>query len=450
MLGNLTIGNSGTLSLSDAVGGDLVLKGNWTRNGSGAFNPKNRAVYFNAASGNQTIAGTTTFDYLILDKAAGNLVLGNDITLNQTLTLSNGLINTGANKVIITSTGSIARTNGWVFGNLQKYIPTGAASPTFEIGDASVYAPVSLAFGSVGTAGNILASTLKPNVAPAAGTPPAGSGISQTKYLDRKWTLTNTGTVFDNYSATFTFVAGDIIGGANTASFIVGKKDGTTWTNPTIGTKTSTSTQITGATSFSEFSIGEMACVNVGLTSATATASPICPSATTTMTASGLTGTNAVVNWWTGTGGTGTNVGTGLTSNPVGPGTYYAYATGDCGSPVQIQVVVGAKVDVGLTSATATATPICSNATTTLTYSGLTGTNALVTWTQNADGTGLTYGTGTPSSPVGPGTYYAYALCVSLKTPPRRKYYLDKIELIYEGWNFSGTTFSISIKQSFH
>ena len=41
-------------------------------------------------------------------------------------------------------------------------------------------------------------------------------------------------------------------------------------------------------------------------------------------------------------------------------------------------------------------------------------------------------------------------LCVSLKTPPRRKYYLDKIELIYEGWNFSGTTFSISIKQSFH
>lgn len=41
-------------------------------------------------------------------------------------------------------------------------------------------------------------------------------------------------------------------------------------------------------------------------------------------------------------------------------------------------------------------------------------------------------------------------LCVSLKTPPRRKYYLDKIELIYEGWNFSGTTFSISIKQSSH
>ena len=51
---------------------------------------------------------------------------------------------------------------------------------------------------------------------------------------------------------------------------------------------------------------------------------------------------------------------------------------------------------------------------------------------------------------TGNGVIHIWVLCVSLKTPPRRKYYLDKIELIYEGWNFSGTTFSISIKQSFH
>ena len=58
--------------------------------------------------------------------------------------------------------------------------------------------------------------------------------------------------------------------------------------------------------------------------------------------------------------------------------------------------------------------------------------------------------TGQDSSPQSPTISYRRPLCVSLKTPPRRKYYLDKIELIYEGWNFSGTTFSISIKQSFH
>jgi hypothetical protein len=65
--------------------------------------------------------------------------------------------------------------------------------------------------------------------------------------------------------------------------------------------------------------------------------------------------------------------------------------------------------NVTLASATATAGTVCNATTTTLTYTGLAGTNASVTWTQNADGTGATYGTGTPSSPVGPGTYYAYA-----------------------------------------
>jgi uncharacterized repeat protein (TIGR02543 family) len=150
-------------------------------------------------------------------------------------------------------------------------------------------------------------------------------------------------------------------------------------------------------------------CTNVGLASATATASSICANATTTITASGLTGTNAVVNWYTAQNGGGTNVGTGLTSNAVAPGTYYAYATGDCGSPVEIQVVVGTKTNVGLTSASANNSPICLSATTNLTYSGLTGTNASVTWYDGSGGTGNTYGTGTPSGDVGPGTYYAYA-----------------------------------------
>ncbi len=158
-----------------------------------------------------------------------------------------------------------------------------------------------------------------------------------------------------------------------------------------------------------EISVVVGAKVNVGLASASATASPICPGTTTTLTYSGLTGTNASVTWYDGTGGTGSSYGTGTPSNAVGPGTYYAYATGDCGSPVEIMVEVGAKVNVGLASASATASPICSGATTTLTYSGLTGINASVTWYDGTGGTGTSYGTGTPSSAVGPGTYYAYA-----------------------------------------
>jgi uncharacterized repeat protein (TIGR02543 family) len=83
-----------------------------------------------------------------------------------------------------------------------------------------------------------------------------------------------------------------------------------------------------------------LGCTNVGLASATATASSICATATTTLTYSGLTGTNASVTWWSNSNGTGTSYGAGTPSSSVGPGTYYAYATGDCGSAVSIQVVV--------------------------------------------------------------------------------------------------------------
>jgi len=141
------------------------------------------------------------------------------------------------------------------------------------------------------------------------------------------------------------------------------------------------------------------------IASATAAASPICSNATTTLTANGVAGTNALVTWWTGTGGTGTNLGTGPTLS-VGPGTYYARVTDDCGSATEASVTVTSKVNATITSATAAASPICSNATTTLTANGVEGINALVTWWNGTGGTGTNLGTG-PTLSVGPGTYYA-------------------------------------------
>ena len=61
--------------------------------------------------------------------------------------------------------------------------------------------------------------------------------------MNRFWTVTNTGIAFDTYDATFTFVAADLDAGAVTGSFIVAKRDGTTWTRPTVGTRTATTTQ---------------------------------------------------------------------------------------------------------------------------------------------------------------------------------------------------------------
>ena len=54
----LTVGRSfsmaGNLSLGSSIGGDMVVKNHWTKTG-GTFTPNNRAVFFNNASGAQTI-----------------------------------------------------------------------------------------------------------------------------------------------------------------------------------------------------------------------------------------------------------------------------------------------------------------------------------------------------------------------------------------------------------
>ena len=84
--------------------------------------------------------------------------------------------------------------------------------------------------------------------------------------------------------------------------------------------------------------------VNVGITSAAAAGNPICPGATTTLTANGVAGTNAILTWRSGANGTGSNLGTGLTLPNVIAGTYYARVTGDCGSPAEAVVTVSNNV----------------------------------------------------------------------------------------------------------
>ena len=83
---------------------------------------------------------------------------------------------------------------------------------------------------------------------------------------------------------------------------------------------------------------------NVGITSITQVNSPLCGGTRTTLTANGVTGTNALVTWYDGLGGTGNVVGTGLTSDSVFAGTYYAYVTGDCASPAQVSITLAVDV----------------------------------------------------------------------------------------------------------
>jgi hypothetical protein len=199
-----------------------------------------------------TGSGTPIIENLTMNP--GPLTLGGNFQVSGTLTFTSGNITTGANTLILGTGGTVAHASGHVVGNFRKSVVTGATSLTFEIGDASNYTPVDVSFASVTTAGALTART-------TAGDHPdiGSSAINPAKSVHRYWTLTNGGIVFTTYNATFTFVSGDKDAGTNTNNFVVGKRDGSTWTYPTVGTRTATSTGATGMTSFSDFQLGEAA-----------------------------------------------------------------------------------------------------------------------------------------------------------------------------------------------
>lgn len=204
----------------------------------------------------QNINSISSFNNLTVNNTAGLVTLSSNVGVNGVLNFITGKIQTGSNILTQSSTGSITgagQITGWVNGNLQKNIASGATARAFEIGDATSYTPLSLTFVSVTTAGNLIASTTigdHPNI--------SSSTINTTKSVNRFWTLTNSGIVLISYGVTFNFLAADIDAGAITAAFIVGNYNTGSWTYPAVGNQTSTTSTATGLTIFGDFQIGDM------------------------------------------------------------------------------------------------------------------------------------------------------------------------------------------------
>jgi hypothetical protein len=189
---------------------------------------------------------------LTLDNPNGAALAG-PMTIGNLLTLTNGVLDAGAWVVIIDPAAFVARTAGHVNGALQKTIPLGAGvAVSFEIGDATTYAPVSLLFGTVSGSGTITAFTV-PGEHPNIGS----SVIDPAQDVNRWWSLVNGGTVFDSVQATFTWDPADVDPGASTAAFVVAKWDGA-WVLPVSGAALPTSITAFGMTSLSEFAVGEV------------------------------------------------------------------------------------------------------------------------------------------------------------------------------------------------
>jgi len=274
--GNRTLVNSPTIGISGTFSP-----------GGGTYTLGTSTVSFNGTSAAQTIP-TFTFTNLIVNNVAGISSIAGNVTVNSSLALTNGVVTTGANKIIIPSGGSSVRTNGWVNGNLQKYISTTTAV-TFEIGDASNYSPVTVNYATLTTAGNLTA-TVTTGLHPAI----ASSGLNSAQMVNRYWTLTSGG-VAGNYDATCTFVAGDILGAANTANFVVRNYSSSSWATTTTGIKTSTSTQVTGLTTYGDLAVGEFS--GLPTVSTQPSNSGICLTSNATFTSASLSAPGPTVQW---------------------------------------------------------------------------------------------------------------------------------------------------------
>ena len=240
------ISNSGTISVSTAsnVTHTLQVQGAFTNTNVVNCAPDaNSLCTLVFSGGTQTLGGggTWTIPRLTLNNANG-LTLTQSVTVSTLLTFTSGLVTTGANVLTLASGATVAGAGAtrFVAGNLARGVPTGSPSLTWDVGVATpsvVYAPVTIAFDTVTTAGTVQVSTANgdhPNV--------ASSTLDSTQSANRYWTLTNTGTVYTDVSPNFTFVAGDLDGAATPANFVAGKFALSDWSYPDIGTRTSTST----------------------------------------------------------------------------------------------------------------------------------------------------------------------------------------------------------------
>lgn len=251
--GALTVLNNLSLSNGTFVGGSLThsIAGDWIMS-SGTFTNTGTTILLNGID-TQFVSSTGTLKNLTINKTVGVVSLSSDVSVDGTLTLTSANISTSSNKLIITTNGSVSRTSGHIIGNLQKNIATGTnVAKTFEVGDTSNYAPVNVSFASVSIAGNLIVSASYGDHSNIA-----ASGINSAMNVNKFWTLTNSGITFTNYSSTFNFLSGNIDAGANTSNFIIANKNAGTWNYPTVGTKTSTSTQATGLTLFGDFVAGQ-------------------------------------------------------------------------------------------------------------------------------------------------------------------------------------------------
>jgi hypothetical protein len=127
--GNVVINNAGALTLSTAIGGDVKVSGNFTRNTGGSLTQNNREVEMN---GNvlQTINGINGFAYLAINNSASTVQITANTTISNRIRLTNGTLDLNSFSITMSNGSEIYRTTSTATMNAQ---PTLTAGDVYDV-----------------------------------------------------------------------------------------------------------------------------------------------------------------------------------------------------------------------------------------------------------------------------------------------------------------------------
>ncbi len=184
--------------------------------------------------------------------------LGSTVTSEGTVSLTGGNMTTSPLGMLhLTNIGTLTGP-GWVNGPLLRLYPgvPGPSTNEFRVGDATRAAPVSVTiFDS--NIGNVIVSTEGGDPWTSLGLPPSGTGLRRTRKVSRTWEIETSISAYSSASAVLNFDPSELDPGASAANLVVGKLDGVTLTQPSVGARTGTSVEVTGMTSLSQFLLAE-------------------------------------------------------------------------------------------------------------------------------------------------------------------------------------------------
>ncbi|MGD0711065.1 MAG: hypothetical protein ABR968_07755 [Bacteroidales bacterium] len=231
-------------------GGILTIAGATFTVTAGTFTSTGTEIFKGAIAQTLTAPGIS-FNNLTLNNNNG-LTINNDVTVSNTLLFTHGKITTGANNMIITSTGTVSDPGnvGWVIGNEKKWLAVGAPTAmTFELG-ATYFSSINLS--ATVTAPGYLTCRFTEAQDPYL----ASSMINASSDVIGYWDIANTSATITTYGATFNFNTNDIEGGAVPASFQIQDYNGVSWSNTTVQNQFANSTSFINQAAFGEFAIG--------------------------------------------------------------------------------------------------------------------------------------------------------------------------------------------------